>query len=165
MTAQVAEKIWYQGNTMDMVSLPLEVYFRLGGHRPRFLESNTALWRGYVGEWEIHDRRLYLVGLTAKLHDGQPASLDSVFPGCGERVYAHWYCGQLRMPMGRLLRHVNAGFASVHEQDLLLEVRRGLVVAEKVCRNTAAHLADALTGYPTGVMTVWDIPQPLQAGK
>ena len=35
----------------------------MGDSKPHFQAPSTALWRGYVGSWEIVDDRLYLVEL------------------------------------------------------------------------------------------------------
>ncbi len=110
-----------------MATEPLEVFFAMGGHRPRFLPSHTALRRGYVGGWEIAGGRLYLMKLTAELDNGVAASLETVFPGFRERVFAHWYTGTLRIPRGDRLRYVHAGYSSVYERDEMLEFQRGVV--------------------------------------
>ncbi len=46
-----------------MCTNPLSDFFAMGGFNPRFESNSTALWRGYVGRWEIVDGRLYLVEL------------------------------------------------------------------------------------------------------
>ncbi len=52
------------------INNPLNNYFALGGETPNFASNCTALWRGYVGTWEILNYRLYLVGLDGTLEDG-----------------------------------------------------------------------------------------------
>lgn len=73
MTAQIAENMLYQGKQVAMCTTPLNDYFVMGGYNPRFESNCTALWRGYVGTWEVVDDRLYLT----RLHDSLPDS------GCG----------------------------------------------------------------------------------
>lgn len=53
MTAQIAEKLLYQGERVAMCTNPLSDYFAMGGFIPRFMSNTTALWLGYVGDWEI----------------------------------------------------------------------------------------------------------------
>ncbi|HMM54214.1 MAG TPA: hypothetical protein PKC23_04240 [Candidatus Desulfobacillus sp.] len=153
MTAQIAERLRYQGEEMALCANPLDDYFDLGGEKPPFVASSTALWRGYVGSWEIVDGRLYLVGLEGLLEDGSEATLASVFPGFPDRVFAHWYSGILRVPQGRQLLYVHAGYNSRYERDLLLEVERGVVTATRTRHNGTAISEDAQEGYAIGAMT------------
>jgi hypothetical protein len=53
MTAQISEILHYQGRKQRMCTEPLGDYFALAGITPGFEFSSTALWRGYVGEWDI----------------------------------------------------------------------------------------------------------------
>ena len=155
MTAQIAEKLLYQGRRVAMLTNPLTDYFALGGFNPRFESRSTALWRGYVGGWEIVDDRLYLVSLDGTLEDGTDATLETVFPGFPDRVFAHWYSGSVRIPQGKQLEYVHMGYASKFEQDLFLEIERGVVVATRVRQNGVAESAQAPEGYTVGAMTVF----------
>jgi hypothetical protein len=155
MTAQFAERLRYQGEDVSMCTTPLSCYFAMGGFGPRFKFDCTALWRGYVGSWEIVDDRLYLTGLSGMLEDGTEASLASVFPEFPDRVFAHWYSGTIRIPRGRALKYVHMGFDSVFERDLLLDVERGVVVSTRVRHNGIALSKSAPEGYGVGAMTVF----------
>lgn len=155
MTAQIAERLLYQGQTWSMCSNPLNDYFAFGGASPGFRWECTALWRGYVGLWEILDDRLYLLELNGTLEDGSAASLASVFPDYPERVFAHWYSGTLRIPQGRLLKYVHMGYGSTYERDLLLEIERGVVVASGVKHNGTAGCEDSDEGHRADGMTVF----------
>lgn len=53
MTAQIAENLRYAGEDVAMCTHPLRNYFSLGGFDPGFQSNGTALWRGYVGSWEV----------------------------------------------------------------------------------------------------------------
>lgn len=59
MTAQIAEELKFEGEVHAMCTNPLNDYSALGGELPRFVSRCTALWRGYVGTWEIINDRLY----------------------------------------------------------------------------------------------------------
>ncbi len=155
MTAQIAEKLLYQGQRVAMLTNPLNDYFAMGGFNPRFESRSTALWRGYVGGWEIVDDRLYLVSLDGTLEDGTDATLETVFPGFPDRVFAHWYSGAVRIPQGKQLEYVHMGYASKFEQDLFLEIERGVVVATRVRQNGVAESDQAPEGYSVGAMTVF----------
>jgi hypothetical protein len=155
MTAQIAERLLYQGQTWSMCTNPLNDYFAFGGVSPRFQRSCTALWRGYVGLWEIQNDRLYLLELNGTLQDGSAASLATLFPDFPARVFAHWYSGTLRIPQGRRLQYVHMGYGSTYERDLLLEIERGVVVATQVQHNGAAGSEGGGEGYGVGGMTVF----------
>jgi hypothetical protein len=136
-----------------MCSEPLGIYFERCGEQPQLQETLTALWRCYIGSWEIRDDRLYLVGLSAHLVDGTPVTLETVFPGFPDRVFAHWFTGTLRIPQGRELRYQHMGYGSTFERDLLLEIRRGVLQASRILHNGEAD-ADAHDGYRVAMTTV-----------
>jgi hypothetical protein len=127
MTAQFGEHLRYQGEDMTMATEPLEDYFALGGERPSSGSLCTALWRGYLGSWEIVGDRLYLVSLNSSPFGDQPIPLERLFPGYGDRVFAHWYSGTLRVPQGRQLAYVHMGYASTYERDRMLQIERGVL--------------------------------------
>ena len=155
MTAQIAEKLLYKDKRVAMCTNPLSEYFAMGGFNPRFQSTSTALWRGYVGGWEIVDDRLYMVSLDGILEDGTDASLETVFPGFPDRVFAHWYSGTLRIPQGKQLEYVHMGYASKFEQDLFLDIERGVLMADLVNHNGIAESDDAPESYSVGAMTVF----------
>jgi len=142
MTAQVPEKLIYQGKSISMCAEPLGDYFQLAGIKPDFEICHTALWRRYVGSWEILDDRLYLIGLKATLRDGTKASIATLFPDYPDRVFAHWYTGKLRIPQGELLNYVHMGYASTFESDLFLTIEHGVVTQTEVRHNTLVETGD-----------------------
>ncbi len=139
MTAQVRERLIYQGRSVSMCTEPLNDYFVLAGYQPAFSINCTALWRGYVGVWEIVNDRLYMVSLEGTLEDGSSASLETIFPGYPDRVFAHWYSGALRIPEGELVEYVHIGYASVYEQDRFIEIENGIVIDQYVRKNDVAE--------------------------
>lgn len=159
MTAQMGERLFYEGDEHSMCSTPLSGYFALGGECPKFGQFCTALWRGYVGSWEIRHDRLYMVGLQGTLDDGTKANLETVFPGYPDRVFAHWYSGEIRIPQGRLLNYVHGGFASTYERDVFLKFEKGLLVAKRVKENGQAEDDSSPEGYSSGAWTVFPAPK------
>ena len=155
MTAQIGEILYYEGRERRMCSEPLGDYFAFGGERPAFESNCTALWRGYVGTWEILDGRLYLVGLSGTLEDGTEASLATLFPGFPDRVFAHWFSDTLRIPDGKLLDYVHMGYGSTYERDVLIRLEKGVVTATEVRTNGRSEDQDAPEGYGIGAMTVF----------
>lgn len=153
MTAQFGEKLIFEGHDMVMFSEPLGDYFALGGNKPEFGPSCTALWRGYVGTWEIVDDRLYMVKLTGTLKDGTEATLETVFPGYPDRVFAHWYSGTLQLPEGELLEYVHMGYSRTFERDHLLKIRNGILVGSHVRHNDDDGDGDSPEEYGSGAMS------------
>jgi len=88
MTAQVPEILLYEGEELSMCAEPLGGYFTLTGLEPNFRSNCTALWRGYVGTWEISEGRLYLVRLQGTTNQDEEVSLATLFPDFPDRVFA-----------------------------------------------------------------------------
>ena len=65
MTAQVADRLIYNRDTLRLFSNPLEAYWsKVGGWRPRFVALTTSNWRGYVATWEIRSGTLILIDIA-----------------------------------------------------------------------------------------------------
>jgi len=135
MTAQFGEKLIIDGESNSMMTQPLAVYFELSGVQPEFEVSSTALWRGYVGTWEILGERLYLLKISANYTNGASAKLEDLFPGYPNRVFAHWYSGNIRIPQGEIVKYVHMGYESVFEQDLIIRIKKGCVVSREIIDN------------------------------
>lgn len=128
MTAQTPEILRYKGETVSLCAKPLEYYFELTGvERPFSFEISSALWRGYIGTWEIIDDRLYLVGLEGWGYVEGQAGLAFLFPDFPIRVFAHWVNGTLRATRGEMLDYVHGGFGSTFEEDTFFEFRDGVL--------------------------------------
>lgn len=154
MTAQIGERLRYQGEDVVMCTEPLADYFAMGGRKPEFQFNCTALWRGYVGWWEIVAGRLYLAKLTGTLVDGSDTSLEAVFPGYPKRVFAHWYTGTIRIPRGQRLHYRHMGYGSVYERDEMLAFEQGVMSCTWAQHNGQAMPGDSKSqGYAAGSMT------------
>lgn len=64
MTAQAFEILIYKGRTFGMACNPFSHYLIKNNLELRLRAPNTALWRGYIGEWEITENRLYLTKIS-----------------------------------------------------------------------------------------------------
>jgi len=133
MTAQEGETLIYKGKKTTMATEPLEQYLLT---RPdiKFLSPSTACWRGYYGKWEIQDNKLYLTGLKAYIEGYREVNLDYLFPG-QKRVFASWFNGEIRIPMGEMLQYVHMGYCSVFEKDIILTFIDGILTGEMVIDN------------------------------
>jgi hypothetical protein len=128
MTAQVHEGLVLDGQKLSLACEP-----RIPEH-PRIKkvseeEANasnpwvfsTACWRNYVGNWKIDDGRLYLVGIIG------------IYKLVGEEpLFAQWYSGTLRVPIGDMTEYVHMGYASKFDRELFIEVKNGLVVQRDI---------------------------------
>ena len=135
MTAQIHERLIYEGEEMSMSSCPplptgharlvaaAEPYATKMEGVPSVVFS-TACWRRYLGTWEVRGGRLYLDGV-AGLYE-----LEGVEP-----LFADWVSGTLVVPRGGLLRYVHMGFESVYERELHLRVEAGVVVETREVDN------------------------------
>ena len=136
MTAQVSEKLLYEGKSIFLFSEPLALY--LMQNQIRFTSPHTANWRGYVGTWEIIEtegvERLYLVGIEAHKDYETILTLPDLFPGF-DKVFAHWFTGELRCPQGDLVEYVHMGYASTYEYELFLEFKQGVLVHKYAIHN------------------------------
>ncbi len=129
MTAQVHEKIRYQGKRMRLASCP-----HFPEDHPRINEASdddimklamddktdiifsTACWREYIGSWSIRRGKLYLTKLEGRY------SLEGK-----DTLFADWFTGELRIITGKLLEYVHSGFNSVYEQEIILTLEQGVV--------------------------------------
>jgi len=154
MTAQFTERLLLEGEAVAMCTEPLSSYFSLKGITSPFKYTSTALWRGYQGVWEIRQDRLYLLELDGEDAQGTQLSLGDIFPGYPDRVFAHWYSGTLRIPRGKQLKYVHMGYGSVYEEDLLIKIRRGMLVGRDVQHNGVSDDPSAPDGYRVSAITV-----------
>ncbi len=146
MLPQVPEKLIYQDKRCDLPSeQPLEVWFKINGNRPNFHIPHTALWRGYVGTWELKDGKLFLADLEGMLQNGQVIDLKTVFPHTNNSVFAEWYSGTFSLPQGELQNTICIGYSSVYERYLVLTFEKGALVASHYETN------DDATSYGLGI--------------
>ena len=138
MTAQVSERLLYGGKEIPLFTNPLSLYLKIAGIS--FQSPHTANWRGYVGIWEILEyegiERLYLVSLSAHKSYEEVIGLSDVFPGY-DKVFAHWFTGELRCPQGAQLEYRHMGYGSVYEYDLLMDFKQGVLVNKHARYNEA----------------------------
>ena len=137
VTAQIADTIAIDGNDHALFSEPLEAYYR-DLPRPAFIPESTANWRGYVARWEIRAGRLFLIGIRAEICDvpmfgwdctglRRKVGLGDLFAPEDGVVFAGWFSGTLRVPVGAQIQYQHMGYESVFEFDLMLMIENGIV--------------------------------------
>ena len=154
MTAQVPEALILDGRRCDMTTCPLkEDHPRVRPRRPDEEEApaprdpldlamdegparyvgSTACWRGYVGTWEIRDKRLYLVKLQGRfVLDGD------------EPLFADWVHQTVAVPQGRLVQYVHMGFQSRYESELWIDISGGVETKRETIEGGLQALIDRL---------------------
>ena len=137
MTTQIPDVLILDGEKHKMASLPLEEYRRKRGVRLPTLPRNcSALWRGYIATWELCEGRLYLADINTTTFSEVDLKLKDFFPDCGTRVFARWFSSTLRVPQGEIIQYIHGGYCGgIHEQDLNLRFRRGMLVNREVVKN------------------------------
>ena len=95
MTAQISDRLLYQGKQHEIYGEPLNAYLGQMKNRPRFQVASTALWRGYLCKWAIEDGKLFLLSLQGILENDEVASIKTLFPESSGRVHADWFSGRV----------------------------------------------------------------------
>ena len=102
MTRQHSELLRYRGRTYPLLGRPLDSCGRKDVQdRMKLLQMNsTALWRGYLGTWEVKGGKLWLVDLPATIREHSGGELHHadreltwLFPDDEGPVLADWFTG------------------------------------------------------------------------
>ena len=155
-TQQTPEKLLYKGKEYRLACLPLEKYFDANNPRPReFRVYRTSLRRGYIGTWEIKDKKLYLRSLArhGRNRSMKEIPISIVFKDQKPPIKATWCTGVLRIPQGNILRsaymvfsspnydeYLHAGFQrsnsfQIFEKDVYMGIVGGNIVSEHFVDN------------------------------
>jgi hypothetical protein len=103
--------------------------------------TSTACRRGYIGEWEIIEEKLFLIGLKGCPAENKEFTMDFLFPN-QEKVFAEWFSGEIKIPQGKMLLYEHIGYESVFEKDLFLEFNKGVIVGSREVDNTKTFNPD-----------------------
>lgn len=147
--AQTPERLRFDGMEEQLMATPLENYWsEVNPKPPALAQTSLSCWRGYVGTWEIIDKRLYLIKLDR--HEIRPKDESFVEENVAvpfEPLFGHegpipaeWFSGVLRVARGQVITQVNAGFASVYDEDVFFVVEHGTVISERVIKNDPAAI-------------------------
>lgn len=137
MTAQAGERLIFKGEETWMAAEPLNQFLQ-NRNDIKFKSPSTACWRGYYGQWEIKEGKLYLIGLKAYIEGYKEVGLNYLFPG-NDVVFANWFSGKIRIPQGELLDYVHMGYASLYEKDMILVFEGGVLINEYIVDNEAEY--------------------------
>src|SRR5258708_1878650 len=111
MPAQLPDRIFMNGEYMDLYSNPLEQYWiKLDKRRPAFYPLPNCK-RGYVAWWEIKDNQLFLRDIDGNfekrsIFSGKKSArytLKNLFPKYSHKLMkAIWFSEKLRIPCGKM---------------------------------------------------------------
>lgn len=144
MTAQFREKLIYNGEEYGMAAEPLYPY--LESKDIKFESTSTACWRGYYGTWEIRNNKLFLVDLVAFTEEHKDVRFDYLFHRQNE-VFADWVTEEIRIPRGEMLQYIHMGYASIHEEDLFLNIQDGILINSRIVDNRSKFVDDEINKF------------------
>ena len=136
--AQTMERLYLKGELVYMALDPLWSYLENLPDKHLFGALGSRCWKGYIGTWEIKDEKLYLISLFGNGNHPQRwysiIDIEFLFPKQRE-VFAEWFTGELRIPQGSILKHIDYGWQTVYESDLFINVKNGNVVGYREVDN------------------------------
>lgn len=137
-TAQYPDLIKFNGTEYSLNTNPLEPYFEQNpDKRPQWF--STALYRGYIGHFEIIDSTLFMTDISqprrVKDKDGKTSFKNisikkRIFPEI-DTLKINWFSGILILPYGELVEYVHQGYASEYSDYYLLEINDGNFIKSK----------------------------------
>lgn len=151
-TAQISDRLIYEGKSYHLHNNPLEAYFKKYPKKcPEGDLTNPALWRGYIATFEIKNQALILTDLKIQVYEHEEGKeewapeivlkpvLKEVYPE-EEALKIDWCTDVLILPFGKLIHYVDNAYASTFEQYILLEMKAGILIQTKTF-DIAGYLA------------------------
>ncbi len=140
MTMQVSESLVLKGETHAMRSTPLHAYLHIVKPLVNLAPTHSACWRGYAGEWEIFNDRLYLLVIKATVIDKnhqRPARLTDYFLEANGKVFTHWYSGKLILSIGEKLVQPANPCKPIFAKNRILSIKAGVLIDDIQCKYQA----------------------------
>ena len=140
-TAQFGEVLFVDTTCYSMRACPLDRFEKFDQFKKKYPRMSTdlctALWRGYIGYWQLEDNKLYLDSIqigydsdTAKVIARNEPLFDAHKTADG-RILAGWYSGEVSVASGKLVNYVHMGFESVFEHEDIYTINNGMVTDVK----------------------------------
>lgn len=135
-TAQIPDKILYEGTEYKLYSNPLNDFFKKNPEKFHIISNrstivSSALWRGYVATFEIKNNQLWVKDIKVQTGLKEWESvIDEVFPNEESRRMEE-YSNLLILPYGKMLNYVHMGYASTYERYILLKIESGKLIDNK----------------------------------
>ena len=138
MTAQVKELITYEGKKVGMKTEPLADYLA-NQDDIQFPIWTTGCLRGYIGTWEIRNKKLFIIDLWFSEDRERDREKKLGLSYCftdKSKVFAEWFSGDIIIPQGKIIKWINIGYQTIFEKDLILEFKKGVLVSKRTKDNT-----------------------------
>ena len=133
MTAQIKDRLFYKEKNYGMATEPLHSFLK-DRKDIDFSFRSTACWRGYIGQWKIKEKKLYLIHLQGWVKKEGEVDLSYLFPD-QNKVFASWFSDDIILPHGELIKYVHMGYESIFEKDLILSFKNGVLIDERIIDN------------------------------
>lgn len=132
-TGQTSELIIFEGDTLALLSLPLEDYLGEFDDRDKYhpaLKSgcSTALWRGYVGLWKIENSEFFLIDVY--VCGQRDKSIFKKLFDSNSPIKADWFSGNLFIQHGKMLKYNHSGFARYFEEETVIKIEQGNLISQ-----------------------------------
>ncbi len=147
-TGQAGDILIWNGDTTYVFSNPLQArldidFLQLKMFGENEAGLNTACWRGYIAEWTIEDKELFLTNIYSCNYsdDSIKADLSELFgyEFFDGKVNANWFTGDLVIPQGELIHYFHAGYEYFYEKETELNLKEGKVVGQVDYNNDKLH--------------------------
>lgn len=134
-TAQMGEIIIIDGQKFELLSVPIHNDSLLATKLNECLSEGrgTSCWRGYVGEWELKEGRLYLNKIMEPYEEiiiDTKDTFDAYRTKDG--ILASWFTGELRVVEGERIYRVHDAFFRKYSKETIYKVEKGCVVSKNI---------------------------------
>jgi hypothetical protein len=126
-TVQIPDKIIINGEKQNLnYRYPLEKFFEKNYEKkPR--PSSSALWRGYIGTFEVIENQLYVIDIEIRESSFKLKSImNEIFPN-QQKVKVEWFSGLLLVTYGELINDK----CICYEKYSLFEINVGDIIKER----------------------------------
>lgn len=142
MTIQIPETLLYRGENHYLDNFPLNQYFELSEIINPF-DGGIGIcysdcWNGYVASWCVEKNQLYITHLRTTGRN-PAASLETVFPGNGGKVFAHWYSGAIKLPIGKVVAWDQ--LEAIYDRSLILIFINGVLKYRSEFENKITYIS------------------------
>lgn len=133
-TGQRSDLIIYEGDTLALLSLPLEEF--LGEYNERLrkypilkLTCSTDLWRGYQALWKLENDRLFLIDVY--LCGNKDKSILKEFFQTQAPIKAKWFTDQLFIQHGKMIKYNHTGFDRYFQEETVVDIEQGNIIGKE----------------------------------
>lgn len=109
---------------------PLEAYWVCMMQKPIICSSNHTPWdKGYYALWELKDEKLYLLDFLTENNFITRASFsfEDYFGNKNEPYFASWYCGEINIMDGKIIKSNNHHFPDRNEYLFTMAFKHGIL--------------------------------------